>query len=209
VNLLIFGATGPTGQLLVSQALGQGHVVTAFARDPSRLVPAPAPVRVVAGDATRDLKKIDEAMQGQHAVISALGRRRSFRSDRLMERSLRAIVPAMERAGVRRLIVMSAFGVGDSRRDAPLIPGLMYRTLLRGIFKDKANAEQYLRQTRVEWTVVYPVLLTDGPMTGRYRRGEKLQLHGMPTISRADVAHFILAELAAPAFVRKTVVISY
>ena len=105
-------------------------MVTAFARDPSRLVPAPAPVRVVAGDATRDLKKIDEAMQGQHAVISALGRRRSFRSDRLMERSLRAIVPAMERAGVRRLIVMSAFGVGDSRRDAPLSTRPMTRALI-------------------------------------------------------------------------------
>jgi putative NADH-flavin reductase len=209
VNILIFGATGPTGRLIVSQALEQGHAVTAFARDPSRLESAHPRLRVVRGDATHDLKRIDEAMEGQDAVVSALGRRKSFRSDRLIERSMRAVVPAMQRAGVRRLILMSSFGVGESRRDAPLLPAILYRTLLRGIFRDKAAAENYIHQADVEWTIVYPVLLTDSPLTGRYRVGEKLALHGVPKISRSDVAHFILGELARPAFVRKTAVISY
>jgi putative NADH-flavin reductase len=209
MRIVIFGATGPTGRHLVSQALERGHSVTAFARDPSRLAATHPRARVVVGDATRDLKHIDEAMEGQEAVVSALGRGMTFRSSRLIERSMRAIVPAMERTGVRRLILMSAFGVGESRRDAPLLPGIMYRTLLRSLFKDKGAAENYIHQTAVEWTIVHPVLLTDGPLTGRYRAGEKLELRGLPKISRADVAHFILSELAQPAFVRKTVVISY
>jgi putative NADH-flavin reductase len=209
MKIVVFGATGPTGKLLIEQALQQGHSVTAFARDPAGLETVDARVRVVTGDTTRDQGRIDEAVSGQDAVVSALGRRTTFTSDRLIERSMRAIVPAMERSGVRRLVIMSAFGVGESWRDAPLLPKLMYRTLLRDIFRDKAVAEDYVRQSSLEWTFVYPVLLTDGPLTGRYRAAEKLELHGMPKISRADTAHFMLAELARPAFVRKTVVVSY
>lgn len=207
MNIALFGATGPTGRLLIAQAMEQGHAVTAFVRDPAAL-PANARLRLVVGDATRDAEKIGEAVREQDAVISTLGRRATFRSAHLMERSMRLIVPAMERAGVRRLVVMSAFGVGESLRDAPTIPRILYRTLLRGIFADKAAAEARIRQCSLDWTLVYPVLLTDGPLTGRYRAGEKLALSGMPKISRADVAHFILSEIAQPAYLRTTVVLS-
>ena len=104
---------------------------------------------------------------------------------------------------------VTAFGVGASRSEAPLIPRLMYRLLLSDIFADKLAAEDYLRGTRIEWTFVYPVLLTDGPRTGRYRAGEHLALRGLPKISRADVADFILRELRDAAYVRKTAVLSY
>jgi putative NADH-flavin reductase len=106
-----------------------------------------------------------------------------------------AIVPAMERAGVRHLILVSAFGVGESRRDAPLIPRIMYRVLLSDIFADKKAAEDNVRRSNLDWTFVYPVLLSDGPTTGAYRVGERLELRGVPKISRADVAHFIVSEL--------------
>jgi putative NADH-flavin reductase len=122
---------------------------------------------------------------------------------------MQVIVPAMEQAGVRRLILMSAFGVGASSRDAPLIPRLFFRTLLREVFADKLAAEGLVRNSSLEWTLVYPVMLTNGPLTEKYRVGERLQLHGMSKISRADVAHFILEEAERSAFVRKTAVISY
>ena len=122
---------------------------------------------------------------------------------------MRAIVPAMERAGVRRLVVVSAFGVGDTRRDAPLVPRLMYGTILRDIFADKRVAQDYVQATQLDWTFVYPVLLTDGPRTGRYRVGERLELRGLPKISRADVADFIVRELHAPQYVRRTAIVSY
>jgi len=148
-------------------------------------------------------------MRGQELVISALGRGNSLRSDHLISRSMEAIVPAMQQAGVRRIILMSAFGVGESLRDAPLIPRIAFRTLLRGPFADKKSAEEKLRASGLDWTIVYPVLLTNGPLTERYRVGERLKLHGMPRISRADVAHFILNEAQSGAFVRKVAVISY
>lgn len=209
MNILVFGSTGPTGQQVVRQALSLGHTVTAFVRNPAKLPTNEARLRVVIGDTARDMPKVAEAVSGQDVVVSALGRRSSFKSDHLIERSMQAIVPSMERAGVHRLIVVSAFGVGESRRDAPLIPRIMYRVLLSDIFADKKAAEDDVRRSSLDWTFVYPVLLTDGPVTGAYRVGERLELHGIPKISRADVAHFILAEVGSRAFVRKAAVVSY
>jgi len=133
----------------------------------------------------------------------------SFRSGQLFSRSMRALAPAMARRGVRRLVLMSSFGVGESLRDAPPLLRLHYRVFLHGIFADKKAAEDYLRTTELDWTFVYPVILTDGPRTGRYRAGERLALEGWPKISRADVADFILGELRNAAYVRKTAVLSY
>lgn len=195
MKVLVFGATGPTGQEVVRQAREHGHEVTAFSR-------------AVHGDAT-DAAGVARLIPGHDAVVSALGRRTTFRSDNLIERSMRAIVPAMEKHGVRRLILVSAFGVGDSHREAPLVPRLMYRLLLKDIFADKKAAEDYLRGTTLDWTFVYPVLLTHGPRTRRYRAGEHLELRGMPRISRADVADFILNELRVRAYVHRIAVVSY
>jgi putative NADH-flavin reductase len=115
----------------------------------------------------------------------------------------------MEREAVRRLILTSALGVGDTRRDAPLLPRIMYRVLLSDIFADKADAERYLRESSLDWTVVYPVLLTNGPRTGQYRTGERLRLRGLPMISRADVADFIIKQLQDSTYIRKGAVVSY
>jgi len=105
--------------------------------------------------------------------------------------------------------LMSSFGVGESLRDAPLIPGIMYRILLKEIFADKETAERQLRSSGLDWTIVYPVLLTNGPLTGRYRVGERLDLHGISKISRADVAHFILTEAENRRFAQNVAVLSY
>jgi uncharacterized protein YbjT (DUF2867 family) len=205
MKLVVFGATGPTGRHLVSQALAEGHEVTAFARRR----PAIEQVRIVQGDAFAQPDTVAAAIRGQDAVLSALGVSRTFFPHGLIERSVRNIVQAMEREGVRRFVLMSAFGVGDSKREAPALPRLMYGTLLRAIFADKKAAEDYLRARDLDWTIVYPVLLTNGPLRRSYRVGERLPLRGMPTISRADVAHFMLSELARPHYVRRVPVLSY
>ena len=207
MKLLVFGATGPTGRQLVEQALAQRHEVTAFVRRPQALAPRER-LRVAQGDTMRDAAALALALQGQHAAASTLGVGNTLFPNGLMQRSIGNIVPAMERADVKRFILMSAFGVGASRHGAPLVPRLMYCTLLRGIFADKEAAEERLRASALDWTIIYPVLLTNGPLTSRYRAAEHLVLAGLPSISRADVAHFILAELARPRYVRKTVVLS-
>ena len=209
MKIAIFGANGPTGRELVRQALEAGHEVTAFVRDAQAFDLAHERLRVIVGDTLRDDGKVAEAVRGQDAVVSALGRRASFKSANLIRLSLQSIVSAMERGGVRRLVLVSAFGVGDSKRDAPLVPRIMYRLFLSDIFADKKAAEDDLRRSSVDWTVVYPVLLTNGPATGSYRVGERLELSGMPKISRADVAHFVLAHLDRRDYVRKVAVVSY
>jgi putative NADH-flavin reductase len=208
VRIAVFGASGPTGREVVRQALEAGHEVTAFVRNPDAFDLRHERLRVVVGDTLRDDAKVAEAVHGQDAVVSALGRRHSFKSESLIRLSLQSIVSAMERSGVRRLLVVSAFGVGESLRDAPLVPRIMHRLLLTDIFADKKAAEDDLRRSSVDWTVAYPVLLTNGPLTGTYRVGERLALSGMPKISRADVAHFILSQLDRRDYVRKIAVLS-
>ena len=88
------------------------------------------------------------------------------------------------------------------------MPRLLYHTLLACIFADKHVAEEALKRSTLDWTIVYPVLLTDAPRSVRYRAGERLELRGFPSISRADVADFILRELVGQRFVRRTVVLS-
>lgn len=206
MKLLVFGASGPTGTQLVSQALEQGHEVTALVRNSASV--ATQEIRIIVGDA-QDPAAVAEAVRGQDAVLSALGRRKTFSSANLLVNSMRAIVPAMERHRVRRLILMSSFGVGDSVREAPLLPRLFFRTLLRDIFADKLAAEAIVRRSALEWTIVYPVLLTDGPRTGNYRVGERLELSGFPKISRADVAEFMLKELYDAEYLKRIAVLSY
>jgi putative NADH-flavin reductase len=208
MKLAVFGASGGTGREVVSQALEAGHEVTIFVRDPNVSGLARERVHIVVGDTLHDDAKVAEAVRGQDAVVSALGRRKSFKSEDLIRLSLQSIVSAMERNGVRRLILVSAFGVGGSRRDAPLIPRIMHKMLLGNLFADKKAAEDDLRRSSVDWTVVYPTILTDGPRTRRYRVGERLELSGLPKISRADVADFVVSQLASRDYVRKVAVIS-
>ena len=209
MRLLVFGATGATGQQVLAQALQRQHEVTAFVRNPGKISLANNRLRIIHGSVSDDAYAVAEAVRGHDAVICSLGRRNSFRSDNLIARSMRTIVPAMENHRVKRLIHVSAFGVGDSIRDAPLLPRIMYRLLLTDIFADKKAAEDDLRQSSLDWTIVYPVLLTGGPRTGAYRVGEHLALHGMPKIARADVADFVLSQLTDATYRRKVAVISY
>jgi putative NADH-flavin reductase len=208
-KVLVLGATGGTGQEVVSQALQHGHEVTAFARRPERLAGRSERLRLVAGDITDPSGPLSGAIQGQDVLISCLGVGLSFRSRGLMARGIPRIVQEMERHGVTRLIFTSAYGVGETWRDVPPLPRLFVRTLLRDLYADKERGEKSLRQSRLDWTLVYPVALTNGPRTGRYRVGERLELRGIPQISRADLAEFLLAQVEDRSYLRKGVLISY
>ncbi len=205
-RLLILGATGGTGLALVDQAVAAGHEVTAFVRDPRKL--PPGRVRTVTGDILRDSTALDDAVGGQDAVISALGVGRSFKPAGFMAHAVPTIVGAMQRAGVRRLIFTSAFGIGPTRPDAPFLPRLFFRTLLRQIYADKDVGEAAIHQSSLDWTIVQPVGLTNRPRTGRTRVAEHLPLRGFPTVSRADVAAVILGLLDDGATVRKTLLVA-
>jgi putative NADH-flavin reductase len=207
-RILELGATGGTGQEVVLQALEQGHAVTAFARRPDRMRGSHERLRFVAGDVTQAGGALAEAVRGQDAVISALGQGLKLRSDDLISRSTPRIVEAMEREAVSRLIVTSAFGVGDTWRDVPPLARILVRVFLHDLYADKELGERTLRRSPLDWTLVYPTMLTSGPRTGRSRAGERLALRGLPRISRADVAAFLLAQLDDRTYVRKGVLLS-
>ena len=208
MKLFVLGATGPTGLQIVQQALTQGHAVTAFVRDPAKLPFADDNLKLVTGSLPGDGRALAEALRGHEAVISSLGLHNVLKSNGFIESSMRLLVPAMEKQGLRRLIIVSANGVGDTRRHAPLLPRIMYRLLLTDIFADKKAGEDIVRASSLDWTVAYPTLLTNGPRTGSYRAAERLELTGFPKISRADVADFVLRQLNDLAFLKNGAVIS-
>ena len=207
-KLLILGAAGATGQHVVTQALQQGHDVTAFVRDPMKLALNTDRLRVAVGDTAADPQSVARAVRGHDVVISTLGVGQSFTSNGLIEHSARNIVSAMEAAGVRRIIFTSAFGVSDTMRDVPLVPRLFMRTLLRDVYADKKAGDDLLRRSGLDWTLVSPTGLSNRAGTGTYRAGERLTLRGFPTVSRSDVALFILTQIEDRSYVRKEVLVS-
>jgi uncharacterized protein YbjT (DUF2867 family) len=206
-KVLVLGATGATGQHVVSRALEEGHDVTLLVREPARL---PAPfrgLRLHVGSST-DADALGRAVAGQDAVISTLGVGKSFKPQGLIAASVPALVQAMTSHQVRRVIVTSAYGVGPTMQYVPFVPKLFMRTLLRHVYADKAAGDSVLRNTVLDWTLGHPVTLTNSEATGKYRVGERLALRGFPVVSRADVAHFLVKQIDDRSFVRTSVLVS-
>src|SRR5690349_9935734 len=157
MNLLVLGATGGTGRLVVEQALAAGHTVTALVRSPEKLAASQPNLRVVTGGAI-DLESVAGAMDGADAVISTVGGGGSVIAD-----STAAIVAAARQTGVRRVVVLSSWLV-ERDRMRPLLR-LASGVAMAGPIKDKSAGEHLLRQSDLDWTIVYASTLGDGPAT--------------------------------------------
>ena len=208
MRVFLTGGTGFIGGEVARRLRGRGHDVVALVRSPARLTVAGPALRVVVGDLRTDTPAVRSAFAGQAAVVSALGVGRSFTSHGLIAGVAPLIVAAMREHGVRRLVFTSAFGVGPTWRDTPLVPRIFGQTLLRDIYSDKAAGEQVIKESGLDWTIVYPVGLTNGPATGKVRVGERLKLSGFPRISRADVAAVLLQQLDDRTFVGKGILVA-
>lgn len=205
MKLVVFGATGGTGQEIVKQSLAQGHQVTAFVRDPAKMSLEDDNLKVITGN-VHDLDAVRQAVKGQDAVICSLG------SNELGRTTVRAegtanIIKAMRDDPVQRLIVITAMGVGESWSTLSFVNRLFFATVLRSARQDHENQELYVKESDLDWTIFRPSGLTDGPLTERYAIGENIQ-SGTSQISRADVAHAIIKELHDNTFVHKAVTIT-
>ena len=147
-------------------------------------------MNVIVGDATA-FDDVVNAMAGQDAVISALGRGKSVRADGLFTRAAEAVVAAATETDVSRLVWLSSFGVGDTYASANTVQKLMYRTFLRDIYANKKVAEVLIRSSGLDWTLVYPSALTNGPARGVYRADDRVKMKLLATVSRAYVAEFM------------------
>jgi len=209
MRLAVFGATGGTGRQLVEQALAQGHEVTAVVRDPARLPVEHTRLQVVQADVF-DPSSVTPTLAGADAVLSALGPHPRADDMTVCSRGVHSILQAMQDAGVRRIVAIS--GAPVPKRDPA--DGALWRVLLRPLlhrmfgrlYADLALMEVELLESAAEWTVFRPPLLTNRPLSGRYRTtlGRNAS-GGFGRVSRADLADAMLRCLTDAATVRTTV----
>jgi putative NADH-flavin reductase len=202
MRLTVFGATGGTGRHVVEQALAEGHEVTAVVRDPARLRVADRPgLRVVTAeiaDTPANREAIRAAVRDADAVIDALGPPGTGPTT-VKTDAARLIVAAMRDTGTTRLVVLSASGAhttGDSLPIRLLVKPVL-RRILRHAFADMLAMEEIVRASGLDWTIVLPPRLTDGPRTGRVRRRVDASVRGSFSISRADLAGTVLQAATA------------
>ena len=202
MRLLVVGASGATGHQLVDQALQAGHAVTAFVRDPARLPRTHAALQVVAGDAMRR-ESLGPAVGGHDAVLCILGAKpegadapRGQPGVPVCSTGTKHLIEAMTAAGVRRLVVVSSASVGESRGTGRFPAPWVLRTLLREVMDDKEIQEAAVRGSGLDWTIVRPVKMTNGPRTGRTQIGPTLRWGLGSKVSRADVAAAMLETLS-------------
>lgn len=202
MRILIFGASGRTGGELVRQALERAHTVSAFTRIADRVAPAES-LNVIVGD-VGDKDAVSKAVAGHDAVVSVLGVGRALKHDQVVIDGVGHIVSAMAEQGVRRLVYQSFIGVPDSRAAVGFVLGRIAPLPLRHEIADHVAKEALVRASGLDWTIVRPPKLNEGPYTGRYLDGEHISTRKpIPMLSRADAADFILRSLDNPLTVGK------
>ncbi len=206
MKVVVFGSSGQTGLQLIDQLVKAGHQVTAFARTPAKLAAFEGRIRIAAGDA-RDAAAVSEAVSGQDAVMHALSESITEKSD-IQTVFAENLVAAMQAAGVKRLVVLSARGAGDSRGQVPAFFELVLRTVLKNLFIDKQNAEDKIIASSLDYTLVRPFILANGPLRGSVIAAASPQ--GLKwRVNRADVAACMVAQLQSASWIGKAPFIGY
>jgi uncharacterized protein YbjT (DUF2867 family) len=205
MKILVLGATGGTGRLIVSDAVAKGHSVVALVRSAAG---ADLPrAELIEGDAC-DESTLGRALDGCKAVASAVGTGMGFRKISLLTDVTRALIPAMTRSGVRRLVCISALGVGDSRGHGGFVFDRLFQPLLLSqAYKDKDRQEAAIRASSLDWVIVRPAMLTDDPAQGSITAVINLAGINGGKIARADVAQFVVNQLTTDTWLRRTPVI--
>jgi uncharacterized protein YbjT (DUF2867 family) len=210
MRILIIGASKGTGALAVQAALERGHEVTAFARSPEGLEIQHPKLTKVKGD-FHISQDVERAVPGHDAVIvtaSAGGGLASFKEDpTYFSRGTALVIQSMRASGVPRLVVLSAIGVGETKKISGWIAEkFLFGMLFKFPYTDHERQEQDARQSGLEWVIARPARLTDGPATKTYTK--RATLERVPwswTISRADVADFLVEAAVTKTWVGKGV----
>jgi putative NADH-flavin reductase len=209
MKVLVLGATGGTGRLIVSQALARGYDVAALVRSlekGSDLNDA----KLSVGDA-RDEHALRSALTDCDAVISALGTGASpFRKVTLLSTATRALVSAMKVQRVSRLVCITGIGAGDSAgHGGPMFDNLIFPLLLRNVYADKNRQEAIVKDSSLNWTLVRPSILNDKPDHHPVRALTDLSAFHGGTISRQDVAQFVVEQLHVDTWLRRSPLITW
>jgi putative NADH-flavin reductase len=203
MRVAVFGATGGAGRAVIAQALGAGHSVTAFARAANRIAPAEG-LTVIEGDV---MVAADggPALVGQDAIVIALGNSQNAFALLLCARcttprdvckvGTRNILDALADTAEIPVVVVGAFGSGDTRAHLPFAFKLFYKPFLREQMADKEWQDAILKASTARYTLIQPVALTDKPAMGTWTTSRD-GAYGKAEVSRADLAAFIMESLA-------------
>jgi putative NADH-flavin reductase len=196
MKLVVFGASGRTGTLLVWQALDAGHEVTAYIRPESTWSLEHPLLRIVKGN-LNDATRLIEVLTGADACLAALGGRSMTRRLPELVAGMDLIISVMEQVGVSRLIYLSSIGAGDSRYYmGPLIRMFIVWILLRAPLADHTAIEKRIRKSGLKWTIVRPMGLSMEPGSGNIRHGDGfIKINSGKQIPRVDVAAFLLKQV--------------
>jgi putative NADH-flavin reductase len=204
-RLLILGATGNTGRLCVTQGLERGYSVTAFARNRAKVTIEHQDLRIVEGDLTNPAD-VRIALAGQDAVISTFSGNTPTRRFPELVGALGSVVGEMQKSAPRRLIYLSFLGVKAGKHQLSWIGReIVSRFILHNVVADHEAKEAIIIGSTLDWTIVRAPRLTNGPRTGQFRAGEDIRATAIvPTISRADLASFLLDQVESHGYLRRT-----
>lgn len=208
MRLLVLGATGRIGRLVVEEALRRGHHVTALVRSPETLGHAAARVTVIPGDAL-DSAAVHASAAGQDAVIYVLGAG-NVRSTTLFSDTTRLVLEAMQHLGVRRLIAVTGVGAGDTKGHGGfLYDRIIYPLFTKGAYADKDRQEALIRQSNTDWTIVRPAAFRTGTPPGSLRVVTRVDRVVLRRIAMREVAAFLVDEAEQNRYVRQAVFIGH
>ncbi len=209
-NILVIGASSGTGLETVKRALEEGYRVRAFSRSVDQIPLDNPDLEKLTGDATvpADVRR---ALAGIDVVIQTLGVKAGpemvVRGTKLFSTATRVLVEAMQAEGISRLITLTGFGAGDSRNQGGCLYDLGFNAILGRVYDDKSVQEHMIRSSDLAWTIARPGILTDGPAMHRYRVLLDPADWGPGTISRADVADFLVQQVASEEYLQRAPVL--
>jgi putative NADH-flavin reductase len=206
MKILVIGASQGTGALCCKAALAKGHTVTAFARTPTKLELNDPRLTKLAGD-FHDAASVNAAVKGHDAVIicaSATSLKAFKEKPDYFSRGTKFTIDAMKQHGAKRLVILSAHGAGDSFSSAPwILRTFVIRGILKYAFADHDVQEKMTHESGLEWVIARPTRLTDGPAKGKFKPTTDYKVP--MSISRADVAQFLVDSCDSNEFVNKNV----
>lgn len=209
-TVLIIGASRGIGLETVKAALQAGHSVRALARSARRIPMGHPGLEKITGDAL-EMPTVRRALTGVDVVIQSLGISAGpeivLRPTRFFSKATQVLVNAMEEAQVKRLICVTGFGAGDSRGHGGLLYNVAFHLLMGRIYDDKGAQERIVRRSKLDWVIVRPVILTNGPKTNTYRALVDARHWTCGFVSRADVADFLVKQIDDNTFLHKTPVL--
>ncbi|WP_064092035.1 NAD(P)-dependent oxidoreductase [Rossellomorea aquimaris] len=204
MKIIVFGATGGTGQEVVKQALAEGHEVTAFVRTPSKLTISNPLLVTIQGNAT-NMSDVEAALKGQEAVISCLGSDGLGKTSKLTEMTKNILI-GIKTHEINRIAYVASAGI---HKEIPGLQGKLAQFILRNVLNDHRHAVDAIMRSGVHYTIARPMQLTKDPLTSHYRTDITSIPEKGRKIGRADVAHFLLESIKKNTHVNQSVGLAY